>query len=80
MQVNIEFEQLVPIAKKLTETEWQKRKVAFECEKQLDNNDDLLRFYRTDISNKLKLKCLEDANLPQINCYPQMLIIFQFLR
>ncbi len=44
VQVDIAFEQLVQIAKKLPETEWQKLKVEVESEKQLNHNDDLLQF------------------------------------
>jgi hypothetical protein len=45
VQVDIEFEQLVQIAKTLPETQWQKLKVEVEGEKQLkNNNDDLEEF------------------------------------
>ena len=45
VQVDIEFDQLVKIAKKLPKTQWQKLKVEVENDKQLKNtNDDLENF------------------------------------
>ena len=44
VQVDIAFEQLVQIAKKLPETEWQKLKLEVESKKQLKNNENLVEF------------------------------------
>ena len=45
IQVDIGFEQLVKIAKKLPKTQWQKLKVEVENDKQLKNNNNDLESF-----------------------------------
>ena len=62
VQVDIGFEQLVKIAKKLPKTQWQKLKVEVENDKELKNNtDDLEKFLLNGPTfNKKQLNVIEE--------------------